>query len=191
MNLHKIGVKVLAQNGDSVDLVELIPVFHRWIQTAAVEDLLIDVADYSHVHQGPGVMIIAHEGDYAFDESRGRRGIVYYSKHALGGELADRLAIVTRKALKACQRLSAEREAGGVSFPGNELEIFANDRLLAPNTDETHETLAPVITAFLDKLYGEGAYEIERENDPRERYALRVRASAPIEIDTLLERVAA
>jgi hypothetical protein len=190
MNLHKIGIKFLAQDADALNLVELIPVFHRWIQTAAVEDLLFDVADYSHVPSGPGVMIIAHEGDYAFDESGGRRGFLYYSKHELQGDLDARLATVARKALKACKRMSAEQGLGPVSFPGNALEIFSNDRLVAPNTDEAYEAFEPALRRLLDKLYG-GAYEIEREADPRERLTLRIRAREGADVDTLLERLEA
>lgn len=188
MDLHKIGVKFLAEDADTLNLVELIPVFHRWIQTAAVEDLLIDVADYSHVPFGPGVMIIAHEGDYAFDESGGRRGFLYYSKHELEGDLDARLATVARKALKACKRMSAEQGLGGVKFPGTALEIFANDRLVAPNTDTAYQAFEPALRRFLDKLYG-GHYEIERESDPRERLTVRVRATEGADVDALLERL--
>jgi len=32
-------------------------------------------------------MLIAHEGNYALDETGHERGVVYYSKHTLAGEL--------------------------------------------------------------------------------------------------------
>ncbi|MGD8429696.1 MAG: hypothetical protein PVH31_04745, partial [Ectothiorhodospiraceae bacterium] len=108
MNFDRIGIKVFADNADDVNLVDLIPVFHRWIQTRAVDDVLVDVADYSHVHNGPGILLIAHEGNYSFDESDGRRGIVYYSKRPLEGELSDKLGLVAGKALKASRRLASE-----------------------------------------------------------------------------------
>ena len=65
MDLNKFGIKFFAQDADGFAILKLIPVYHRWIQQNALEDLLIDVADYSHVPSGPGVMLIAHEGNYA------------------------------------------------------------------------------------------------------------------------------
>lgn len=191
MNLHKIGVKLYAQEREgTVDLVSLIPAFHRWIQGSVLEGLLIDVADYSHVHHGPGVLIVAHDGNYGYDETGGRRGFVYYAKHPQEGELSERLAEVTRRTLQASRRLSSERDLGAnVAFPGEELEIFANDRLQAPNTEETFQALEPALRELLDRLYPEG-YELAREPDPRERFAVRVKAQAPADPDTLLERLA-
>ena len=39
--------------------------FHRWIQTRAVDGLLIDVADYTHLKDGPQVLLAGHEGNYS------------------------------------------------------------------------------------------------------------------------------
>src|ERR1700742_419188 len=130
MNLHKIGIKFFATNGDRIEILKLIPMYHRWIQQDALEDLLIDVADYSHVPGGPGVMLIAHEGNYALDETNRERGVVYYSKVQLAGDLPVRLASVARKALKASQLISGDAELeGALKVPGNRLQFFANDRL--------------------------------------------------------------
>ena len=74
MDLHKFGIKFFANTGERFDILKLIPVYHRWIQHSALQGLLIDVADYSHVPAGPGVMLIAHEGNYALgDILRGAR----------------------------------------------------------------------------------------------------------------------
>jgi hypothetical protein len=191
MNLHKIGVKFFAQEKEPIDLVELIPIFHRWIQTKALDDLLIDVADYSHVHAGPGTLLVAHEGNYGFDETNERRGISYYSKRQLKGDLPERLGTVCRKALKACQLLEQSEETKGrVKFRGNELQVFSNDRLIAPNTDETFTALEPALGNFLVRLYPETAYDIEREMDPKERFSVTVKTSEALSIDTVLTRLA-
>jgi rhodanese-related sulfurtransferase len=47
------------------DLEPAIAVFHRCIQRGWLEGALIDVADYRHVPQGPGVMIVGHDLDYS------------------------------------------------------------------------------------------------------------------------------
>ena len=80
MDLHKFGIKFFAADGEGIDILKLSPVYHRWIQQNALEDLLIDVADYSHVPAGPGVMLIAHEGNYALDETGHERGVALFTE---------------------------------------------------------------------------------------------------------------
>jgi len=190
MDLQKIGMKFFAEEGNTVKLVEFIPIFHRWIQNKALDDLLIDVADYSHVHAGPGILLIAHEGNYSIDETGNRRGFVYYNKHALGGELPERLTVVCRKALKACQLLNEEKEIQGrIKFSGSTMQVFANDRLIAPNSDETCKSLESVLKKFLNGLFSGTDYTLERETDSKERFLVTVKAAKPVAIDTLLQRL--
>ena len=69
MDLQKFGVKLFFNTNGSFDSKDFIPVFHNWIQDKVVPNhLLIDVADYSHIPDGPGVMLIAHEGNFSLDQ---------------------------------------------------------------------------------------------------------------------------
>jgi len=191
LDLHKIGVKFFVEDRSTQTLLEFIPIFHGWIQTYALEDLLIDVADYSHVHAGPGILLIAHEGNYGIDETGDRRGMVYYSKRRLEGSLPERLATVCRKALQACLLLEEEPELEGrIRFRGEEIQIFANDRLSAPNDDETFQAFEPTLTEFLARLYPDDMdCSLTREADPQERLSVTVRASTSVSVGTLLERL--
>ena len=190
MDLHKFGINFLATDAQGIDILELIPIYHRWIQDKALDDLLIDVADYSHVPAGPGVMLIAHEGNYALDETGHERGIVYYSKQKLTGELPERFAQVAYKALKATQLMSSDADLeGALHVSGTELQFFANDRLAAPNTDEAYEEIEPAFERFLDRLYDGAPYTLSREQDPRERLSFKVRVKADVNVDTLLSRL--
>lgn len=192
MDLNKLGFKFFAEDAEGIDILEFIPVFHRWIQNNALPDLLIDAADYSHVPDGAGIILVAHEGTYAFDETGGRRGVLYYSKRPLPGDLDSRLATVCRKTLQACQLLTREGEfKDALRIRGNELQFIANDRLLAPNTDETYGRLEPALRRLLDTLFAGAAYRLEREPDPKERFSVTVRAEAPVALDTLLARLPA
>ncbi len=191
MNLHKIGIKFFAAEQEPLDLLKLIPVFHQWIQQGSLGDLLLDVADYTHVPEGPGVMLIAHEGNYGYDETAGDRGLLYYSKHPLDGDETARFATVCRKALEACRLLEdAPQTDGKLTFPGQRVQIFSNDRLAAPNTDEAYAQFEPVARALLDKLFPQG-YELIRETDSRERLSVTATAKEPADSATLLERLAA
>ena len=190
MDLHKFGFKFFAASGEQIDVLKLIPIYHRWIQQDLLEDLLIDVADYSHVPGGPGVMLIAHEGNYALDESGHERGVLYYSKHRLTGELPERLARVARKALKAAQLMRADAELqGALQLPGNQLQFFANDRLVAPNTDAAYAELEPALKKFLERLYAGAPYTLARESEHKERLSVRVRAEGEAPLETLLDRL--
>jgi len=190
MDLNKFGIKFFAQDAEAFDILKLIPVYHRWIQQNALEDLLIDVADYSHVPSGPGVMLIAHEGNYALDETGHERGVVYYSKHKLTGDLPERFAHVALRALKAAELMRADAELeGALQVPGNRLQFFANDRLAAPNTDEAYAEIAPSLKIFLDRLYAGAPYTVTREGDPKERLSVRVQTDRAVELKTLLGRL--
>lgn len=190
MDLHKFGIKFFAQGAERIDILKLIPIYHRWIQQSALEDLLIDVADYSHVPSGPGVMLIAHEGNYALDETGHERGVVYYSKHKLSGDLSERFAQVAQRALKAADLMSADADLEGtLKVPGNRMQFFANDRLVAPNTDAVYAELEPAFKAFLNRLYAGAPYKLERETDPKERLSVRVSAESEVPLKTLLERL--
>ena len=190
MDLHKFGIKFFAADAQGIEILKLIPIYHRWIQEKALDGLLIDVADYSHVPSGPGVMLIAHEGNYALDETGHERGVVYYSKQKLTGELPERLARVAYKALEAARLMSSDADLeGALRVSGTELQFFANDRLAAPNTDTAYEEIEPAFKRFLDRLYDGAPYTLSREKDPKERLSLRVQVKANVNVDTLLSRL--
>lgn len=190
MDLYRLGIKVYCAEHATLDLPELIPVFHRFIQEKSLDGLLIDVADYSHVHHGPGILLVAHEGNYAFEGSGGRRGLAYYAKRRTESTLADRLATACRRAFLASQRLAAAPEiAARLTFSGAEIQVYANDRLLAPNTRETLEALRAVLEPLCARLYRDRPWEILRAGTEAERFAVTLRAHGPIGIDTLLERL--
>ncbi len=190
MDLYRLGIKVFCAEPAPLDLPALIPVFHRFIQGHSLDGLLIDVADYSHVHHGPGILLIAHEGNYALDECGGRRGLVYYAKRRGEDTLAQRLATVCRRAFTACRRLAEQPEiAGRLVFSGEELQVFANDRLVAPNTDQTFAALRRAFEALCARLYRDQSWEITHEGAHTERFTVTLRASAPIGIDALVKRL--
>src|ERR1700688_5116740 len=140
MQLQHVNVKLFVQNPQDADLEPLIPVFQSWIQDETNGELLLDVADYRHVDAGPGVVLIGHEVNYSVDNTGNRLGVRYNRKAAFGGSNQERLAQAARAALAACLRLEAEpRLDGKFRFNGQDIEIFINDRLIAPNNAATRE----------------------------------------------------
>lgn len=189
--LQRIGIKIFAADGVSVRPRELIPIFHRWIQTGALADqLLIDVADYDHVPQGPGVVLVAHEGIFSVDLADDRMGLAYTRKAPVAGSLGDRLRDVARTVLNACRLLEEDAALGGrLRFRGDEMHIFANDRLLAPNTAESLAALQSALRELVGAAYGDADCAITPDADRRERLGVRVRAPQAIEIAELSRRL--
>lgn len=187
MQLQHVNVKLLVKDPDGIDLELLIPVFHSWIKDRVLGELLLDVADYRHVHAGPGVVLIGHEGDYSVDNADNRLGVRYNRKAALNGDNHDRLRQAARAALTACQRLEAEpRLEGKLRFNGQEMELFINDRLLAPNRDATREAAQSELETFFQKLFRGSEYSLSYGSDPRRLFTVSVKASRTFPVADLL-----
>ena len=118
------------------------------------------MADYRHVHHGPGIILIAHDAHYVMDMAEGRLGLLYSrrrethpTRSALHG-VEERLASVLHCTLVACQQLEAEPALQGrCRFRGDELLLRLNDRLHAPNTGEAYAAMQQHLAPFLALLY--------------------------------------
>jgi hypothetical protein len=187
-DLHRIGIKI--PTADAFPVRELVPVFHRWIQTAALPGhLLIDVADYDHVPEGPGILLVAHEANIGLDLIGGRLGLVYYRKQPLAGDLAARLRACASITLQAARLLEKDATLGGrLRFNAGELELFVNDRLRAPNEPATYDAFQPTLDGLLKTLYGGAACTVARPTDPRSRFGVSVTGPAST-VDQLLSRL--
>jgi hypothetical protein len=189
-NLQRIALKIFLDDESVLEPADVIPVFHRWIQTHAVDGLLIDVADYSHMATGPCVLLVAHEGHYVLDRAGGRLGLLYARSQPLDGPLPDRLASMGRLLLVAGRLLETDTSLpGAVRFRGNEIECIANDRLLAPNRAETLTQLRPALDAFLTTLSAGAGWTLTREADPRARFAVLAHTPGAATLETIAGRL--
>src|SRR5436190_21718276 len=104
MDSPKLSLKFYLDDlSAKIRLADVVPVFHSWIQLHLIPDhLLIDVADYAHVIDGPGVVLVAHEANFYLDEFDGPQGLTYTRKMPIDGSFADRLATVFNAARQAC-----------------------------------------------------------------------------------------
>ena len=186
MNIQHINIKIYLENPETVNLADYAAVFNTWIQQQRLEELLIDVADYLHVHHGPGIMLIGHEADYSLDNRAGRLGLLYNRKEQVEGTIQDKLAQATRAALTTAQILEKEH---GLKFNGSEIQLVVNDRLLVPNTAETFEILEPEFKSFFDQLYSGAEYFLSHNSDARERFTVNVKTQPNFDVDTLLKNL--
>ena len=189
-NLQRIALKVFLDDESVLEPGDVIPVFHRWIQTQAVDGLLIDVADYSHMPTGPCVLLVAHEGHYVLDRAGGRLGLQYARRQPLDGPLPARLTAVARTLLRAARLLETDTSLPRpVRFLGNEIECVANDRLLAPNRAETLTAFRPALEGLLTTLSAGAEWTLTQETDPRARFEVLAHTPGAATLDTIADRL--
>ena len=188
MELQKINIKVFAAQPNAVPLTDFIDLFHGWIQ--ATDGVYHDVADYSHMQAGPGIVLVANDANVSIDETDNRRGLLYSQKSQLSGSNRSKLCEVFRAALENCRRLEEEPSLRGLlKFSANEAVISVNDRLAAPNTDEAFQEIKPDIESFAKALYGDAEITLERDNDPRKRFNVRIKTARPADLEKLLSNL--
>lgn len=167
--LKAIDIKVFASKGDDIDPYEFVGVLQRWIREHTVDGILIDVADYSHIHHGPGVVLVGHEGNISIDYDRGRMGMLYRYRQPAEPDNAGRIAAGLRYVLDAAEKLQNEPEfQGRLEFDKSSVAIISNDRLNGPNTDEAYTEFAAEIGKAVDGIL-DGATFSRVNEDPRER----------------------
>ena len=197
MDTVKYELKLFLDDPSGVELEEFIPVFHDWIQAQQLAELLIDVADYRHVPQGPGIVLIAHDAHYVMDLTDARLGLLYsrrretHPSRSAIQSVEERLRSVWHCALTACQRLEAHPVLHGrLQFRGNELLLRCNDRLQAPNTTAAYDELCQHLDPFLATLYPGQRVEVEHLREHTSRLTVAIKVPESPDVDTLLTRLA-
>ncbi|MGA7123191.1 MAG: hypothetical protein WBY94_24030 [Polyangiaceae bacterium] len=190
MDAHKLQLKIFldANSARAVELDAFVRVFHHWIKAHVLPELLIDVANYAHVPEGPGVVLIGHGSDYFMDQGEGRLGLLYNRKRA-GAPPADRLADLARRALHAASLLEHDAAfSGKLRFAPNDMVFRVNDRLVAANDDATFAAVRSELEALARRLFA-GPFELTRTGSPKELFTVRLTSPTQASLETLLERM--
>ncbi len=188
--VQRIGLKVFLDDGAVLSPRDVIPVFHRWIQTRAVDGMLIDVADYTHLPTGPLVLLVAHEGRYVLDRGDDRLGLQYVRTQPLDGSLETRLRTFAGTLVRAARLLENDATLPGpVRFRGDEIDLVANDRLLAPNTPDTLSAVRPAFESFLGTLSDGGPWTLTPRTGPGSRFGIHARTAARAPLEALAGRL--
>ena len=177
MELHRFGIKLFATDPAGVRVKDFVPVFHSWIQRQAVEGhLLVDVHDYSHIQNGPGILLVAHEGNFCTDMAEGKLGLAYFRKQPAGASVESHLDAALKAVRQAASLLEKEPAfEGRLRFRKDELLVIANDRLLAPNDAATFAALKAPLT----KVFGGNAKLVHASTNPKDRLTVQVTVSPP------------
>lgn len=187
---RRLSLKLYLADGIAVDPPRLVPLFHEWIRNGTVEGLLIDVADYAHVHHGPATMLIGHDADHAVDLSEGRPGLVYTRKRPPPGDLEADVREGLRRLLSAARALTLKADPHpSVRFRTDEIRLQALDRLEFPNRPDVLEALSAAARAALQGVFSGIALNLQdAAADRRQPATLRIQAPGAPDLDALLAR---
>ncbi len=168
---QRLSVKFFIK-GSAPALPPFVPLFHRWIQNNTVEGLLIDVADYEHVPDGPGILLIGHDVDYSIDLTDGKPSLMVRRKrYEDSDDFAAILRDTLRKAAQAANALHAD-DAVSIEIDATTVEITLIDRLQSPNTAEAYAAATSEVEAVLNALYPAGFELRQGSDDPRDCLSL-------------------
>ena len=186
MNLERFCVKFFATPDTQVDDEAIfIDIFQDWIRLHKLEGVLIDVADYSHVPDGPGVMLISHETNYALDHGDGQFGL--YAQRKISEEDTQKERILGLiKSTAAFSQLLEQDQRVDVKLAGNKFLYISNDRLHGPNTDEGFNAVKSDLEAIAAQLYPGQSVTVTRvENEPSARLTAVVEAQTSVRLSAL------
>ena len=165
-SLARYKLTIFAEPAAVVSAKAVIPIFHKWIREHSIEDLLIDVADYTHLPSGPNALLVGHEANLAIEASSDCIGLCYIRKRNTPGDLAKSLTRSAKALLEAARMLESDSEAmpdGNFMFQTDKLIFSPNDRLLAPNTAETAGAVEKILKTFGEKLHGTNSVTIDSQ----------------------------
>lgn len=189
---HKLAIKLYVTDESALKANEFVPLFHSWIQQHKLPDhLMIDVADYQHVPDGPGTLLISSEANLAMDRMDGRLGLLYVRKLPFAGanSLTQRLRALFRIELEAALRLEEEPALGGrIRFSTGEISFRIQDRLLGPNTAETFAAVKGDLESLVTETYGSAPLSLEFKPSADRLFEVRIQAPRSPAIADLLQR---
>ena len=189
MELQKLNVKFFFEQPNKIPLTDFIDIFHSWIQ--ATDGVYHDVADYSHMQAGPGIVLVANDANVSIDESGNRRGLLFSQKAPLAGSNQDKLRQVFRSALENCRKLEAEPTLKGkLRFAANEAIVSVNDRLFDGNSPQGFDAIKDDVAAVAKQLFG-AEVSVHRDDDGRQRLNVHVQTAASIDLQNALANFSA
>jgi len=185
----RLGVKFSLKQKPKLQPADILPIFQRWIQEHAVPGMLIDVIDYKHVVEGPGVILVADEADYAYDQGDGQAGLNYIRKRDLPDNLSAALRLSFQHALQGAQALAAEAP-GDLVFDYSSAKISFLDRMNYRNQPEVFAAVRAEIAEILSEIYSAPVDVTRVNDDPRRLFAVRAAVSAgQFDVDDIARRL--
>jgi hypothetical protein len=187
MQAARVDVKFYLADPKGFEIEPFVPTFHSWIKDRVLDEQLLDVADYTHVHQGPGVLLVGFASDYSIDLGQGRPGLRYLRKREAPAPEA-RIVDALRRGLNACRLLETDPYLSGVRFKMDEVLFRVIDRLRVEATAEGAREAEKELRSVVERLWDGASVELAREGDERDPVTFRITARNAPDLATLLAR---
>ena len=91
LSLDRIDLKLFLDDSVEVDWERCVQIFTEWLKADADEEEWLDIADYTHMPQGPGVIVVGPEKHVSIDDRRGELGLLYSRREPFSGTNVERL----------------------------------------------------------------------------------------------------
>ncbi len=192
MDSSKLAVKIyLAAGTPMPPASKITPIFQAWIQSHELPDHnLIDVADYAHVPEGPGILLVSDEANIYLDELDGKPGVTYSRKRPISGSLTDRIRTAFAFAIRTAAMLeSAADLAGALKFDLTKWSFKINDRLAAPNEDATYQSIEGELRMVLREMFADAPTALLYVPDKLRLFEVTISTSAMIDLQSMLAKL--
>lgn len=191
-SLERYKLTIFADPVSAVSAKGIIPVFHKWIREQSIDELLIDVADYTHLPSGPNALLVGHEANLAIETSADCVGLCYIRKRNAQEKLVQNLVSGATTLLQAAQMLESDSDAmlnGTFTFQTDKLVFSPNDRLLAPNTPDVAKALEKTLQSFAEQLHGTESVSITSQTSAGQP-TFAITSQTGVSLENLLENLA-
>ena len=139
--MHKFGLKRKIKSLQT-DVESFVHLFHNWIQEDKIPNhIMVDVVDYKHLPDGPGIMLIAHEGYFSLDFEDNELGLLYMRKTQLGDNVTETLSAIQQILDFAAELIRIDSAIGEKIEFLDEYQLISNDRYEFPNNLESEKKL--------------------------------------------------
>lgn len=181
----KLMVSLRLSGGENSLTPKVVATFHEWIASHALGEVLIDVADYSHVPGGPGVVLIGYDYNYSVAARGQQVELACCCKRNAPGD--NPLLNTLRRLLEACRLLQAALCECDVQWQAAGVEVTVFDRKLTDHYPFRTAEFAWLVAEHLGAVCGERPQVTVAVGTARP--TVHAAWASPTSVDALLERL--
>jgi len=185
VDTHRLTIKLFSDSA-LPDPRVFVPVFHNWIKESKTAETWIDVTDYSHVHHGPGILLVASDANYSVDAGSGKLGLLYDRKRNTQElPFPELLETSFRFATEAAHLIESEPTLAQFRFNTHQIFFGLRDRLNAPNNDNTLAAVTPHLNALFNRIAPGSNPRLQRSADDKAFFGVQIDLEQPRSIAEL------
>ncbi len=174
--LQRIDVKLLLDAPADLDLDPFLAIFDRWRKQLDHPSDWVDLADYAHMPSGPGILIAGKRDTFSVNLNPPGPGLLTSVRNGLEGNLENRFREALRRARELNSAVLAEPDFPvGFRVIDGAWEVFLNDRLRFPNSDESDS----IVRRGLATALGVSPGSLARHSVSYDRLGYSVRLGSP------------